>query len=119
MAAVFTSTLPPQLTGNRVAIKKITGIFRNLGDAKRILREMKLLRYFRDFDANIVGVLDVSVYPDARDFADVYIVTNLMETNLRNVIASGQPLEDTHFKYFTYQMLKAMKFVHSANVSRP
>lgn len=108
-----------QVTGTKIAIKKITNLFRSLGDAKRILREMKLLRYFRDFDANIVRVMDVSVYPDRRDFADVYIITNLMETNLRNVIASGQPLEDTHFKYFTYQILRALKFVHSANVREP
>jgi hypothetical protein len=34
-----------QVTGSRVAIKKISKVFRNLGDARRILREMKLLRY--------------------------------------------------------------------------
>lgn len=105
------------MTGGRVAIKKIKDLFRNLGDAKRILREMKLLRYFRDYNASIIRVVDVMVAPDARDFNDVYIVSELMETNLRNVIASGQPLEDTHFKYFTYQILVALRFVHSANVS--
>lgn len=92
-------------------------MFRNLGDAKRILREMKLLRYFREFCDDVIGVVDVLTYPpDVRDFSEVYIVTELMETNLRNVISSGQPLEDTHFKYFTYQLLRALKFVHSANV---
>jgi mitogen-activated protein kinase 1/3 len=100
-----------------VAIKKITKVFRNLGDARRILREMKLLRYFRGFEANIVEILDIMVSPCRRDFEDVYIVTNLMETSLRNVIVSGQPLEDTHYKYFLYQMLRALKLVHSANVS--
>jgi hypothetical protein len=77
---------------------------------------MKLLRYFRGFDANIVEILDIMVSPNQRDFLDVYIVTNLMETNLRSVIVSGQPLEDTHFKYFTYQILRALRLVHSANV---
>ena len=60
---------------------------------------MKLLRYFRGFEANIVEILDVMVSPNRRDFNDVYIVTNLMETSLRNVIMSGQPLEETHYKY--------------------
>ena len=46
----------------------------------------------------------------------MYIVSNLMETSLRNVITSGQPLEETHHKYFMYQMLRALKLVHSANV---
>jgi len=33
-------------TGQRVAIKKITNIFKDLNDTKRILREVKLLRHF-------------------------------------------------------------------------
>lgn len=34
-------------TGEKVAIKKITNAFENLVDARRTLREMKLLRYLR------------------------------------------------------------------------
>jgi mitogen-activated protein kinase 1/3 len=34
-------------TGEKVAIKKITNAFENLIDARRTLREMKLLRYLR------------------------------------------------------------------------
>ena len=33
-------------TGKKVAIKKVTNAFQDLVDAKRILREMKLLRHF-------------------------------------------------------------------------
>ena len=34
-------------TGEKVAIKKITNAFENLVDARRTLREMKLLRYLK------------------------------------------------------------------------
>lgn len=34
-------------SGEKVAIKKITNAFENLVDARRTLREMKLLRYLR------------------------------------------------------------------------
>ena len=34
-------------TGDNVAIKKITNAFENIIDARRTLREMKLLRYLR------------------------------------------------------------------------
>lgn len=34
-------------TGEKLAIKKITNAFENLVDARRTLREMKLLRYLR------------------------------------------------------------------------
>lgn len=38
-------------------------MFRDLGDAKRILRELKLLRHFRPHE-NVVTILDIMVYPE-------------------------------------------------------
>lgn len=38
---------PLRCAGEKVAIKKITNAFENLVDARRTLREMKLLRYLR------------------------------------------------------------------------
>ena len=51
-----------QVTGKRVAVKKVKDIFRDLGDAKRILRELKLLRHFRPHE-NVVTILDIMVHP--------------------------------------------------------
>lgn len=45
----------PQLRGRKVAIKKITDVFDDLTDAKRILREMKLLRHLGVHE-NIINV---------------------------------------------------------------
>jgi serine/threonine protein kinase len=47
---------------------------------------------------------------------DVYIVTDLMETDLRQIVKSDQPLSDQHMQYFLYQILRALKYIHSANV---
>lgn len=44
-------------TGKKVAIKKIPKAFEDLIDAKRILREVKLLRHFRH--ENIIGLRDL------------------------------------------------------------
>lgn len=44
-----------QLRGRKVAIKKITDVFDDLTDAKRILREMKLLRHLGVHE-NIINV---------------------------------------------------------------
>lgn len=35
---------------------------------------------------------------------DVYIVTNLMESDLQKIISSTQPLTDQHYHYFLYQV---------------
>lgn len=75
-------------TNMKVAIKKVPNAFDDLVDAKRILREIKLLKYF-DHE-NIISLLDVPK-PEARvGFNDIYIVTDLMETDLHRVIYSRQ-----------------------------
>jgi mitogen-activated protein kinase 1/3 len=101
-------------TGEKVAIKKIRRAFDDLIDAKRILREIKLLRHF-DHD-NVISVIDILPPPSLHEFEDVYIVTDLMETDLHRVIYSRQALTDDHIQYFLYQILCALKYIHSADV---
>ena len=50
------------------------------------------------------------------EFEDVYIISDLMETDLHRIIYSRQPLSDDHVQYFLYQILRALKYMHSANV---
>ena len=47
-----------QITGRKVAIKRISKVFLDLIDAKRILREIKLLRHLGKHE-NIVDILDI------------------------------------------------------------
>jgi serine/threonine protein kinase len=42
----------------KVAIKKVANVFHDLIDAKRILREIKLLRHFRQHE-NIIVIKDI------------------------------------------------------------
>jgi len=104
------------LTGKRVAIKKVTNTFADLIDAKRIMREIKLLHQLGSHE-NIVGLLDVMTSPPLnRDFNDVYIVCDLMECDLDRIVSSDQALSDSHAQYFVYQVLRGLKYIHSANV---
>jgi len=100
-------------TEEMYAVKKIQNAFDDLVDAKRILREIKLLRQLKH--DNIISILDMYPTPNA-DFEDIYIVTDLMETDLHRVIYSKQQLTDEHFQYFIYQLLRGLKYLHSANV---
>ncbi len=45
-----------------------------------------------------------------------YVVTELMETDLANIIRSPQKLTDEHCQFFTYQILRGLKYIHSANI---
>ena len=97
-----------------VAIKKVTNAFDDLEDARHILREIKLLSFF-DHD-NIVTLLDVAKPENKLNYNDVYVITDLMETDLHRVIYSRQELTDEHIQYFIYQILRGTLYFHSANV---
>jgi mitogen-activated protein kinase 1/3 len=89
------------VSGEKIAIKKIGNAFENLTDARRTLREIKLLRHLRH--ENIIGVRDIMKASRDR-FNDVYLVYELMDTDLHQIIRSSQPLTNEHFQYFIYQV---------------
>ncbi|KAE8657304.1 Mitogen-activated protein kinase-like protein MMK2 [Hibiscus syriacus] len=101
-------------TRQEVAIKKIGNAFDNIVDAKRTLREIKLLRHMSH--ENVIAIKDLIRPPKKETFNDVYIVYELMDTDLHHIIRSDQPLRDDHCQYFLYQLLRGLKYVHSANV---
>ena len=55
------------VTGSKVAIKKITNVFEDLIDAKRILREIKLLRHLGEHE-NIIHIIDIMTMPPVSMF---------------------------------------------------
>ena len=61
-AALSDSSAKNLVTGEKVAIKKIGNAFENLTDARRTLREIKLLRHLRH--ENIIAVKDVLKPPN-------------------------------------------------------
>lgn len=90
----------------KVAIKKVPKAFEDLIDAKRIVREIKLLSKYlfpslfyslEFFDhENIIGLVDVQKPPAPTGYEDIYIITDLMETDMHRVIYSRQDLTDDH-----------------------
>ncbi|XP_058110176.1 mitogen-activated protein kinase 3-like [Magnolia sinica] len=101
-------------TNEMVAIKKIANAFDNHMDAKRTLREIKLLRHL-DHE-NVIAIRDVIPPPNPQAFSDVYVATELMDTDLHHIIRSNQDLSEEHCQYFLYQLLRGLKYIHSANV---
>lgn len=96
-----------------------------------------------------MAIRDVVPPPLRREFTDVYIATELMDTDLHQIIRSNQGLSEEHcqvpwvtfesnndiewwasflfvfeltlvyddtLQYFLYQILRGLKFIHSANV---
>ena len=82
-----------------VAIKKIPGAFDCFLIAKRTYREIKILKHLNH--DNIISIKDIikPVEDNISNFKDVYVVFDLMESDLHRVIHSNQELTDDHIKY--------------------
>uniref|UniRef100_A0A8C6TJW6 Mitogen-activated protein kinase n=1 Tax=Neogobius melanostomus TaxID=47308 RepID=A0A8C6TJW6_9GOBI len=100
------------MTSQRVAIKKISP-FEHQTYCQRTLREIKILLRFHH--ENIIGINDILRARHIDNMRDVYIVQTLMETDLYKLLKS-QRLSNDHVCYFLYQILRGLKYIHSANV---
>ncbi|TFJ95775.1 solute carrier family 12 member 9-like [Platysternon megacephalum] len=96
----------------RAAIKKISP-FEHQTYCQRTLREIKILLRFRH--ENIIGINDILRAAAPEHMRDVYIVQDLMETDLYKLLKTQQ-LSNDHICYFLYQILRGLKYIHSANV---
>ncbi|XP_057356782.1 mitogen-activated protein kinase 7 isoform X2 [Manis pentadactyla] len=105
----------PCSPGQQVAIKKIPNAFDVVTNAKRTLRELKILKHFKH--DNIIAIKDI-LRPTVPygEFKSVYVVLDLMESDLHQIIHSSQPLTLEHVRYFLYQLLRGLKYMHSAQV---
>ena len=98
-------------TKEQVALKKLFGAFQDEVDSQRTFREVMLLQELNGHD-NIIRLLNVI---KAENDLDLYLVFDYMEADLFNVIRANI-LQDIHKKFIIYQILKAIKFIHSADI---
>ncbi|KAH7887069.1 kinase-like domain-containing protein [Phlebopus sp. FC_14] len=103
-------------SGRKVAIKKIAPFDHSMF-CLRTLRELKLLKFLSEagVSENIISILDIIKPPSLEAFKEVYLIQELMETDMHRVIRT-QDLSDDHAQYFIYQTLRALKALHSADV---
>ncbi|XP_063685552.1 uncharacterized protein LOC134819517 [Bolinopsis microptera] len=97
-----------------VAVKKLSRPFQSDIHAKRAYREYRLLKQL--CHENIISLLDVFT-PSTQysDFQDVYLVTDLMGSDLHTIL-KYQQLSDGHVQWIIYQILRGLKYLHSAGV---
>ena len=114
------------LLQRKVAIKKIKLPALSAVEAKlfysRSLREICILTPLKH--ENIVQVLDCYTPANAvEQMREIYLVTNLMRLDLHQLIkmnhqrpAEKRIITSSHIPHFLYQLLRALKFIHSAKV---
>ena len=103
------------IRNEKVAIKKIPQLFcddQNI-KAKRTLREIKLLQHFNDC-SNIVSIYDImTTSSNTKGIEDIYIVLQLYDSDLDQIISSPQPLSGCHERYFMFHILRGLKYLVS------
>lgn len=101
-------------TRQTVALKKCFDAFRNATDAQRTYREIEYLKQLGEHGghSNIIRLLSVI---KAENNKDIYLVFEYMETDLHAVIRAGI-LEHVHKQYITYQLLRAIKYMHTGDL---
>jgi len=97
--------------GHTVALKKCFEAFRCNVDAQRTFREVMYLKALAGHE-NIISIQSVLRASNDRD---LYITFEYMETDLSQVI-KARILEPVHIQFITYQLLKALKYIHSAKL---
>ncbi|XP_060929958.1 mitogen-activated protein kinase 14A isoform X2 [Limanda limanda] len=98
----------------KIAVKKLSRPFQSIIHAKRMYRELRLLKHMKH--ENVIGLLDVfSPATSLKEFTDVYLVTHLMGADLNNIVKC-QKLTDDHVQFLIYQILRGLKYIHSADI---
>nr|XP_046205959.1 mitogen-activated protein kinase 4-like isoform X2 [Oncorhynchus gorbuscha] len=104
-------------SGQRVAVKKL--VMRDAVSVKHALREVKITRRLQH--ENVVRVHEVlgpygrPLHHDPAQLSALYIVQECMEMDLAHLLEQG-PLPSGHTTLLFYQLLRGLKFIHSANV---
>ena len=104
-------------TNTSVAIKKNRRVFANISDAKRILREIKLLGWMHH--ENIMHLL-TTIPPEPHEvdtYNEVYLVMPKMDRSLTQIIrSSAVQLDEKYIQYFMFQILTGLYYIHSGGI---
>ena len=100
--------------GEKVAIKKINNCFVQATEAKRILRELRILRHLSH--PNVIRIRDVLDPTSESHFTDLWVVFDFVDLDLRKLIASPQTISVAHVQWISHQILSALHYLHAAHV---
>lgn len=98
-------------TGATVALKKIFDAFQNATDAQRTYREIVLLQELAGYE----HIVELQGVMRADNDKDIYLVFDYMEADLHCAIRANS-VEEIHRQSILYQLLKCMKYIHSARL---
>jgi len=101
-----------QTPHGEVAVKKVEGVFDHPVLALRTLREIRLLKHFDH--PNILNIRELFV--EGPEFKDAYLVLDLMDGDLNQLIHSKSALTDFQVQCVLYQIIRGLLCLLNAHV---
>jgi serine/threonine protein kinase len=120
-----TGTIRTGSCSEKVLIRKVKNVFseaklrtnesEQLELQMRLLRELELLRFAQH--ENVVKLIDTPAPTSLQTLKDVYIVSELPDTDLYSLLAFPRAkFDDKRIQSFIYQTLCALQYLHSAGI---
>lgn len=101
------------ITQQEVAIKRIPNLDNNIV-LLRTLRELKLLKHFRN-QQNIINII-TTIIPETKNFSEIFVIQECMEADLHYIIHGGNKFTIEHIRYLLYQLVNGIRVIHKAGV---
>lgn len=101
-------------TGRLVAVKRVSRLFRDPVDCKRILREISIMAKLNH--PSIVRLYDIPPVSDVGSFQEMLIIMELADADMHKLIHANVTLSSLHVTMLLYNLLLGLKYLHSAGI---
>ena len=107
------------------ACKRFEWVFSDDQRARRLIREVQILKALEHPCCNKLKCVlppnktvepTVPEYTPDLDYSNVYLVIRKCDMDLKKLLKSSKHLEETQVKSIVYDMLCALKYLHSGNI---
>mmetsp|Transcript_5272 Transcript_5272/g.11940 ORF Transcript_5272/g.11940 Transcript_5272/m.11940 type:complete len:443 (+) Transcript_5272:68-1396(+) len=97
-----------------VAVKRVSNLFRDAVDCKRILREISLMSKLSH--PGIVRLYDMPPVADVGSFDEMFIIMELCDADMQKLVRTNVTLSPGHVTTLLYNLLVGLKYLHSAGI---
>eukprot|EP00923_Selenidium_pygospionis_P031418 GHVN01055691.1.p1 GENE.GHVN01055691.1~~GHVN01055691.1.p1 ORF type:complete len:220 (+),score=11.04 GHVN01055691.1:167-826(+) len=101
-------------TRKKVAVKRMTRVFEDLVDCKRILREVAILNRIKH--RSVVELLDIIIPEPLDSFEEILLILEIADTDFKKLFLLPAYLSNLHIKTLMYNCLVGLNYIHSAGI---
>ena len=98
-------------TKKKYACKRFEEVFSNDLRAKRLIREINILKSVKH---QCLNKLRCVIKPDDENFKDIYMILDMCDMDLKKLLKSSKYLEEEQVKSIIYDILCGLNYLHKS-----